>query len=352
MSRLTRRLACLVALAACGGTPSHLVPIAVIADGDHSAIGALPGATDGLELQSIELPPPSPPPRDDSSPVVTQARSAYASGDFDACRVAVASLDLAALLATEQRSLAARALALDAACAWGATNKTAALASAARLAAFGLELPDVAVSPDVERVLGDAIRAAGNGTRARLAIAGVAGSRVSIDGRSAGCTLPCALDLVPGDHVVALALDGFAPTWRIVHVPDTASVTIEQKRADPALAAQQWRTRVGRGLPPIDATGALLLGTFAGERVAYLMGDHELSGTLVLHDALAAHLTRARGQGAALVRELAYDGGVLHRPSIVQRPWFWIAATATAIALAGAVVALTYQPPVHVMVGF
>lgn len=352
MRMLTRHVCGLVVAAGCATTPAHPIPVAVIVDGDRSALGTLPTTSDGLELRTMAPPTPAPVPHDDSTAIVATARSAYASGDFDACRAALASLDVPRLLAAQQRVVVARALALDAACAWGATNKTAATADAARLAAFGLELPDLAVSPDVERVLGDAITATGNAGRAALAIEGHPGARVDVDGRPAHCALPCTVELVPGEHVVALELDGYAPAWRIARVPDVARVAIEQAPATPELAASQWLARVGRGLPAADSTGAALIGKFAGPRVAYVFGDHELSGALAVDGRLAAHDTQARGHGEALVRELAYDGGVLHRPSIVQRPWFWIAVTGAAIVIAGAIVAATYQPPIHTTAGF
>jgi hypothetical protein len=352
MQMLTRHVCGLVVAAGCATTPAHPIPLAVIVDGDRSALGTLPTASDGLELRTVARPTPAAVPRDDTTAIVATARTAYASGDFDACRAALASVDVPRLLAAEQRVLVARALALDAACAWGATNKTAAIADAGRLAAFGLDLPDLAVSPDVERVLGEAITGAGNAGRAALAIDGRPGARVAVDGRSAHCTLPCTVELVSGEHVVAVKLEGYAPAWRIARVPDVARVALEQTEATPELAAEQWLVRVGLGMPPADATGAALLGRFAGPRVAYVFGDRELSGALAVDGKLAAHDTQARGHGEALVRELAYDGGVLHRPSIVQRPWFWIAVTGAAIVLAGAIIAATYQPPIHTTAGF
>jgi hypothetical protein len=34
-----------------------------------------------------------------------------------------------------------------------------------------------------------------------------------------------------------------------------------------------------------------------------------------------------RGATPQLVREFAYDAGILQRPRVWQRPWFWIAVT-------------------------
>jgi cytochrome b subunit of formate dehydrogenase len=52
------------------------------------------------------------------------------------------------------------------------------------------------------------------------------------------------------------------------------------------------------------------------------------------------------------VRELAYDAGLLRRPHVWQRPWFWIAVTGVTLALSGAIVYAVYEPDVQTMVSF
>jgi hypothetical protein len=348
---LARRIVALAGLAACAPTPKHPIPVAVVVDGDRAAVGSL-GAVTGLELHELALPAPSAPPPDASAALVAGARTAYAKGDFDACRAQLDKLAIDKLLARGERALPARALAIETACAWGAMDKTAAAASAARLAAFGLDLPDVSLPPDVERVLGDAIAAAGAAKRAPFAVSGVAGARLVVDGRPAGCALPCAIDLPPGDHVLAVDADGYEPALRVVRTPDAASAQLEQTRAPAELAAQQWRARVGRGLPPADVTGAALLGALGGTRVAHLHGESRVSGSLVVDGKLVATATRDRGDSSALVRELAYDGGVLPRPAVWQRPWFWIAASGAVALVAGTIIAVTYQRPIDTSLSF
>jgi hypothetical protein len=182
-------------------------------------------------------------------------------------------------------------------------------------------------------------------------VRGAPGARLSVDGKLPACALPCAVDLVPGDHVLAVTADGFADAAREVRIPDTTTVTIDQPAASPALAAAQWRARAGRGLPSTDAVGARLIAQLGGERrvaVLHAGGAGEpLTGALVLDGALAATATARNGDDAGLVRELAYDAGVLPRPTVFQRPWFWIAVSGLALGVAASITALTYHPPVH-----
>jgi hypothetical protein len=200
------------------------------------------------------------------------------------------------------------------------------------------------VTPEIDRLLGDAIRAAGTAPRHPVAIAGVVGARLAIDGRPGDCTLPCTVDLAPGDHVLAVAADGYAPAVSLVRTPDIDHITIAQEPATTELAARQWRARLGRGLPATDAVGVALLAKLGGTRIAYLHGDRQLTTALVVDGKLVATDTRARGDAIGAVQEVAYDGHVLHRPSVFQRPWFWIATAGAALAIAAAIVAITYKP--------
>jgi len=338
--------------AGCAAKPQHTIPIALLVDGDRASLGALSAnAVSGLELHEIELPKPRPAAPDPSNAAIAQARSHYATGDFDACRAVLANVDHVRLLAARERGLVARALVLDTACAWGGLDKSAAHASAAQLASFSLAMPELAVSPDVERVIGQAVATAGKAPRSPLFVRGVVGARLLIDGVEAGCTLPCTIDVTPGDHVIAVEADGYEPTAQRLRAPDAHDVTIKQQPANPDLAARQWRARVGRGQPSTDAIGAALVGKLAKQRrVAYLHGDQRLTGALVVDGKLVATANRPPHEGDALVRELAYDGGILHRPALWEKPWFWIGATAATIVIAGAVVWLVYEPDKHTRV--
>ena len=351
---LARRVSPLVVVAACAAVPAHPVPVAVLVDGDRAAVGALgPRAVGGLELVPVDLPAPTPLAGDDSSAILARARGGYARGDHEACRGELGKLDVAKLLAAGQRALAARALTLEAACAYQALAKEAARAAAARLASLGLELPESSVAPDAEQLIGDAIVAAGKARRSSLAIRGEIGARLTVDGRPGGCAVPCTVDLTPGDHVIAVDADGFAPEWRVVRTPGTREVAIAQQPAPRELAAKQWRDRLGRGMPPTDATGVALLSRIAlVPRVAFVHGGSQLTGALVVDGELRARGERPRGESQQLVRELAYDAGLLPRPALWRRPAFWIATSAATLIVSAVVIAVIYQPEVQTMVHF
>jgi hypothetical protein len=339
----------LLAVASCAPAPKHPIRVGVLIEGDRTAVGALePRAIDGLELYSVELPDPAPVTVDDSAQLITRARAAYAAGDFDACRGELVKVDVMHLLVAANRSLASRAITLEAACAWGALARSEAKAAATRLASLGLELPETVVAPDVEQLIGTAIAQVGKAVRHPLAIRGEVGARLSIDGRPAGCTLPCTLDVADGDHVLAVETDGFMPTSRLVRTPETIPVTLAQEPASAQLAAQQWRARLGRGLPATDSVGVTLIAKLArDQRVAVLRAGTRLEGSIIVGGAVRAKAVRDHGQAPSLVRELAYDSGVLRRPAVWQKPWFWIAVSGGAIAIAGGIVALTYEPEVR-----
>lgn len=346
---MTRRLLT-VAVAACATTPARPIPLAVLIDGDRAAVGKV-STIDGLDLHEVTLPAPQPPPSDDTNVAITRARTAFAGGEFSSCREALATVDLVHVLARGDRNLASRALVLGAACAW--PDKAGAEATANRLAGFGLDLPDMTVTPEIDRMLGTAITAAGAAPRHSLAVAGVVGAQLSIDGRAGDCALPCTVDVAPGDHVLAVVADGYAPASRLVRSPDVDHVTVAEEPANSELAARQWRTRLGRGLPATDAVGVTLLAKLAGgSRIAYLHGDAAITAALVVDGKLVASTTAGHGDATDAIRELAYDGGVLHRPSVFQRPWFWIATAGAAIVIAGAIVAITYKPDPTTVLSF
>jgi hypothetical protein len=337
------------ACAACAAGPAHPIPIAIFVEGEPAA-ARLP-VVDGLAPHALVV-PPSPPAepaeRPETARALARARKAYAAGDFELCRAALAPIEVPRMLAAGARDAAARALAFDAACAWGEQAEVTARGIAARLAGYGLAPPDASIAPDIEAILGDALVAAGNARVRSVAVRGEAGARLGVDGRPPVCALPCTVDLVPGDHVLAVTADGFADAYRELRVPEVTEVALVQVAASPALAAAQWRARAGRGLPSTDAIGARLIAQLGGERrIAVLHLGDPLTGVMIVDGALAARTTAPRGDDAGLVRELAYDAGVLHRPAVWQRPWFWIAVAGVAIGVATAIAVLTYQPSMH-----
>jgi len=349
---LARRVVFLATCAACAPTPRHPIAVAVLLDGERAAAPAA-SAVGGLELHAAVLPPTTPSPVDPTPSTLARARTAYATGDHAGCRTAIATLDLPSLLATGHRAAAARALSLDAACAYQGLAQDDARRAAIRLAGFGLDLPADAVAREVEDLILDEIQKASAAPRVRLAVTGQAGGRVSTDGQPATCAIPCQLELAVGEHVIAVDTDGYEPAWKTVRVPDRAELAIAQQPASPARASAQWRARIGRGLQPADDVGANLLALAAHEpRIAYLHVGDALTGTLIVDGDPRARGADGRDAAPHLIRELAYDGGLLQRPRVWQRPWFWIALAGGALAVSGAIVYLTYQPEIRTMVEF
>ena len=343
--KVVRAIALIAAIApACAATPVHPIPLAIFVDGAPPA--RLPDVA-GLALHTLTLPPSPPVEPDHTAGPLSRARTAYAAGDFDTCRAELARIDVPMTLAAGQRDAAARALAFDAACAWGGQAVTVARAIAAQLAAYGLALPDAAIAPDIEAVLGEAIVAAGNAHARPIRVRGEPGARLRVDGQPPACALPCTIDLVPGDHILAVSADGFADAHQQVRVPAPAELVLAQPVAPPALAAAQWRARAGRGQLTTDAIGARLIARLGERRVAVLAGEPtgKRTGALIIDGAIAA--TATASDDANLVRELAYDADLLHRPTVWQRPWFWIAVSGIALGVAAGVTALTYQPTRH-----
>ncbi len=329
---------------ACAPMPKHPIAVAVVHDGPGDVAES---AVTGLALHPATLPPEAPPVDESVASVLVSARRAYATGEADRCREQLATLDLPALLARGNRAAAARALALDTACAYQGLAREDAARIAAQLAVLGLDLPADAVAREAEDLIVAAIATASAASRAKLEVTGVTGARVSVDGRPATCVTPCPLELVAGDHVISVDADGYAPAWKTVRVPDSSHLAIEQQPAPPALAGSQWRARVGRGLPPTDAKGAELLALALAEpRIAYLAGT---TGVLIVDGTLRA---TGSGESPALLRELAYDGGLLQRPKVWQRPWFWIVVAGATAVVSGAVIYTTYQPEIETMVRF
>jgi hypothetical protein len=336
-------------LAACAPMPKHPISVAVLVDGEPPALPAT--SVPGLALQPFALAPEPAALADTTSAALASARKAYASGAPDACRTEIAKLDVPALLAAGKRDAAARALALDTACAFQGLAQDDAARAADRLAAFGLDLPADAVAREAEDLIVAAIAKASAAPRAKLTVTGEPGARASVDGKPAMCVVPCPLDLAPGDHVIAVESDAHEPAWKLVRVPEVTTIAIAQQPATAARASSQWRARIGRGLPATDATGASLLSLAARQsRVAYLHGGRELTGSLIVDGKLRASGTGP--DGPQLMRELAYDGGLLQRPKFYQRPWFWIAVTGLTLAASGAIVYVTYEPEKQTMVSF
>ncbi|MDQ3335597.1 MAG: PEGA domain-containing protein [Myxococcota bacterium] len=337
----------LFAVVACSATPKHRIAVTTIIEGDRRRVGALePHAVAGLELRPFELPAVPPPPADDAPAIIAKARAAYVGGEFEACRAQLAKIDLDKLLLAEQRALAGRSIAFDAACAYGAKAEALANGLAQRLARMGLDLPDAPFARGEETLLTSAITNVGKEPRHAITVGGLAGARLFVDGKPAGCTLPCTIDAPAGDHFVAVEADGYAPVSRWLTVSKATTVNFDPRPASPALALAQWRARIGRGLAPNDAVGAKLIAQVTGQpRVAFLQGGKRVSGTMIVDGEIEA--TDERETAVPLVRELAYDARVLKRPALWQQPIFWIATSIAVAAVAGVVIYAVYEPDVE-----
>lgn len=348
----------------------HL-PVTVVVSGEgaeavRAAVespGDLPVETSFAELPTVAGAPSVAPP-DDS---VAQARRAYINAEFGAC---LASLDddarVHAALAEGRPQLAARVLFWRVACHVGAADLEGARRAAARFATFGLEVPAEAeaASPEVEAVLADALEAAAGRERASLAVAANTRASVAVDGRAPGCETPCALDLVPGDHVVALRASGFADAWRLVRVEaDGAETELSLDEASPELAARQWARRwigrEGRDSPP---SVRLLARAVRARRLVLLLVDpaaegSHLRGVLALDGRIAARGERTSASvddaSVGLLRDLLVEGGAVEPgQEFYESPWFWIGIGAAALLAAGLTAWLLYEPDTRTRVGF
>jgi hypothetical protein len=210
---------------------------------------------------------------------------------------------------------------------------------------MGLDLPDAPFARDEETLLTTAIANVGKEPRHAIAVGGLAGARLFVDGKPAGCTLPCTITAPAGDHFFAIEADGYTPISRWFTVSAATTVNFNPRAASPALALAQWRARIGRGLAPNDAIGAKLIAQLTGQpRIAFLQGGKRVSGTMIVDGEIAA--TDERDAAVPLVRELAYDARVLKRPALWQQPLFWIATSVAVAVVAGAIIYAVYEPDV------
>lgn len=329
-------------VAACSAAPrGPRIPVAVVAD-----VALAPDAVAGLALTPVALPARAAPPAVDLADATAgQARKAYGAGDWAGCLAALRGRDLAEVLAAGQRASASRLLAFEIACQYEVSRADARTA-AARFASLRLDLPADHLPAEVEALIASARERAGGEPVRPIAVDGSPGARLAVDGRAGVCALPCTIDLPAGEHVLAVDADGFAPLHRVIRVPATSRVSLAQPAAPRELATQQWQARQARGLTALDATAARLLGRLATEVVVLRAG----TGALVRDGTLRAQLDGTAP--APLVRDLAYAGGLLSRPRAWQRPWFWIAATGVALAAAGAIVWVVYEPDTRTEVHF
>jgi len=128
-----------------------------------------------------------------------------------------------------------------------------------------------------------------------------------------------------------LAIDGilyYSSPYNQVYALDGATgqmLWTYKQKLNEDLVARQTHSPYNRGIAA--GYGNIFIGTLDGKLAASATGD--------------------RGDGVSLVRELAYDGGMLKRPALWQRPTFWIAVTGAAVLVAGAIVWVVYEPEIR-----
>ncbi len=354
------------------------VPITIVVTGDQtlgeSVRQALRAQSElPLDIRLTELPNAPPAESDwvDFEDIVSSARTAYINADFAACQEAVHDEHRTErLLASGDRTAAARLLFWRIACLVGAGDQAAAGREALRFAVLGLDSPsDVAsATPEVERALGDAHRAVEAMPRVALRVrANAPRASVGLDGEPDICATPCTVDVVPGDHVVRVSADGKLSAERSVRVAeDGAQVRFALDEAPPEVAAQQWTRRYATSTE-VDSTASVGLLAHAARARRFVLLDADglrrgarLRGVLSVDgevSARAEQLAEETGDVAELtddvLRELLVEGEVIEpAPGLLERPLFWIILGAVVAGAVTATALLLQQPDVRTRVSF
>ncbi len=362
---------------ACGGNgrPARLVPVTVLVSGDAQMVREVRGRLNRngelpVELRFDDLPnePTPPAAAGDTEAHIAAARVAYIASEPEQC-LAKLDVDTGALLAAGRRTLAARVLLWRFACRVGADERSEAERIARQFAVFGLDVPpDVGeTNPEVEillsRIMGDV---AGTPRESVEIDAAARGARIAIDGRSAGCVTPCTIDLPPGDHVVRIDADGFAPAWRVVRVkPGENRHAFELTRASPDRVARQWTSRYADS-PAIDGVSSMrllaravrgrrvvLLAAHRGQRRSYLRGVLAVDGDVLARaERHAGAAEQLPNTAPGLMRELLVRGKVVASgPPLHKRPVFWVAVGIGAAVAAAITGVMLYEPGSRQVVG-
>jgi hypothetical protein len=305
----------------------------------------------------------------DRSSLLSSARQKYVDGDFAACLQSLGADALVPqLLAARRRDLAARVLFWRIACRVGSGALPAATIEARGFAALGLEVPADAAeaTPEVESLLGQAIKEAAGARKLTLAVdAPPLRASVALDGRSGACTTPCALELLPGEHLLALDAEGYLPVERLLTVSGPMQVKLDATPAPPEVAAAQWSARYG-GSPWLysEPSTRLLARAIAARRLVLVnvegAGELRLRGTLATDGTVRAQTERTARAGnldaesRRLLRDLLVSGKVFEPAKpIYKRAVFWVPlALAVGAAVVSASIAATLAPDIHTRVGF
>jgi len=380
-SRLALSLSLMLSWASGARAEADKVRVTVVVAGVASVQQALEArlAEQGevpVEVRVVSVPVPKPGADDRAEPAIadalSEARSRYVEADFEGCLTRLPD-DAAflGLFARGDRTSVARALMYRAACQAGRGATEEAERAAQALARFGLETPpDVgSVTPDVERMLTDAQRRLRAAPRAPLRVQSQqVGLQVEVDGRALGCRTPCALELAPGDHVIALTGDGITPKVERVSLASAGSnVTLETTRASPELAAEQWTKRY-TDRPGLDSAESLSLlaqavraprlvlisSELAGPSLLNLRGAYEQDGAVAARSGVERVPFRdAPDESVKLLEDLLVRGKTLQpaRP-LWKSGWFWVSVGVVAAGAATTTALLLREPKQRTQVEF
>ena len=346
------------------------VTLVVVGENAARVEAAMAGSRDlPVELVVGRLPRAAPAKGQDGASLVPAARQKYVNGDFAGCLASLSAGELVPkLLEAGRRELAARVLFWRVACRVGSDALDAANDEARQFAALGLEVPADAAeaTPEVESLLDRALK---ESTRMRKVTLDVDApplrASVSLDGRSGACVTPCALEVLPGDHLVALDAEGYLPVARVVAVKERMQVKLEVTPAPPEVAAEQWSARYG-GTPWLysEPSTRLLARSIAARRLVLVnaegAGELRLRGTLATDGTVRAQVERTARPGSLdaesrrLLRDLLVSGKVFEPAKpIYKRAVFWVPLlVAVSAAVVSASIAATLAPNIHTRVGF
>jgi len=299
------------------------------------------------------------------------ARAAYINADFKACLSALPDLgQVHTNVARGLTLLSSRALVWRMACQVGGAAPEAAKATAHALSVLGLEIPDDlgSVSPEAEAVLASAQREVAATARLSVGISSNhPGLEVSLDGTATGCSTPCAIELVPGTHVIGVDGEGVTAVQRVITMDRQGSTLhFDVEPAAPELAAQQWSSRY-RGTAQVDSPTSLRLLTLA-VRTRHLVlvqatpaaRDHwTLQGAYVrdgdvLSRSQATDLTidELSAEAGSLLRELLERGDAIESRRLYKNPWFWVITGVVAAGTATATALVMRDPDTRSSIGF